>query len=318
MSFARSMPCWSGKVVTWAVMLTVWVCTPFAGENRAMSSARKAPLWSVHTSPSDLVNGSPVLMRVTAPTRLKSLSGSWLGHEIVFEQDGGSWLALAGVSLETRPGSYSLLLTGATASGSPVSFRRSFAVGRAKYPLVQLTVSRQFTEPSAEQQAQIKQDQEVKQKAFSGTSPQREWSGRFSPPVTAPVSDVFGTRRVFNGATKSVHQGLDYRVPPQTPVAAVNAGTVVLAQPLYFEGNCVVLDHGQGLLTLYLHLAELKVKQGERVERGQVIGFSGATGRATGPHLHVAVRWQGTYLNPAVLLALPLPELAAKTSRAPE
>lgn len=318
MSFARSMPCWSGKVVTWAVMLTVWVCTSFAGENRAMSSARKAPLWSVHTSPSDLVNGSPVLMRVTAPTRLKSLSGSWLGHEIVFEQDGGSWLALAGVSLETRPGSYPLLLTGATASGSPVSFRRSFAVGRAKYPLVQLTVSRQFTEPSAEQQAQIKQDQEVKQKAFSGTSPQREWSGRFSPPVTAPVSDVFGTRRVFNGATKSVHQGLDYRVPPQTPVAAVNAGTVVLAQPLYFEGNCVVLDHGQGLLTLYLHLAELKVKQGERVERGQVIGFSGATGRATGPHLHVAVRWQGTYLNPAVLLALPLPELAAKTSRAPE
>ena len=318
MSFARSMPCWSGKVVTWAVMLTVWVCTSFAGENRAISSARKAPVWSVHTSPSDLVNGSPVLMRVTAPTRLKSLSGSWLGHEIVFEQNGGSWLALAGVSLETRPGSYPLLLTGATASGSPVSFQRSFAVGRAKYPLVQLTVSRQFTEPSTEQQAQIKEDQQIKQKVFHETSPDREWSGRFSAPVSAPVSDVFGTRRVFNGATKSVHQGLDYRVPPQTPVAAVNAGTVILAQPLYFEGNCVVLDHGQGLLTLYLHLAELKVKDGERVERGQVIGLSGATGRATGPHLHVAVRWQGTYLNPAVLLALPLPELAAKTSRAPE
>jgi murein DD-endopeptidase MepM/ murein hydrolase activator NlpD len=300
------------------VVLTVGVCTALAGGNSATSSARKASAWSVRTNPSDLVNGSPVLMRVTAPTRLKSLSGSWLGHEIVFEQNGGSWLALAGVSLETRPGSYSLVLSGATASGSPVSFRRSFAVGQAKYPLVQLTVSRQFTEPSPEQQAQIKQDQQIKQKAFSETSPDREWSGPFSAPVSAPVSDVFGTRRVFNGATKSVHQGLDYRVPPQTPVAATNAGTVILAQPLYFEGNCVVLDHGQGLLTLYLHLAELKVKDGERVERGQLIGLSGATGRATGPHLHVAVRWQGTYLNPAVLLELPLPQLKAKTSRAPE
>jgi murein DD-endopeptidase MepM/ murein hydrolase activator NlpD len=87
-----------------------------------------------------------------------------------------------------------------------------------------------------------------------------------------------------------------------------------LARPLYFEGNCVVLDHGQGLLSLYLHLSEIKVKEGERVERGQVLGLSGATGRATGPHLHIAVRWQGVYLNPAALLALRVPESQAKLS----
>jgi murein DD-endopeptidase MepM/ murein hydrolase activator NlpD len=87
----------------------------------------------------------------------------------------------------------------------------------------------------------------------------------------------------------------------------MNDGTVLLARPLYFEGNFVVLDHGQGLLTLYLHLSEFKVNEGERVKRGQVIGLSGGTGRATGPHLHVAVRWQGTYLDPASLLRLRLP-----------
>jgi murein DD-endopeptidase MepM/ murein hydrolase activator NlpD len=76
---------------------------------------------------------------------------------------------------------------------------------------------------------------------------------------------------------------------------------------LYFEGNCVVLDHGQGLLTLYLHLSEIKVKQGERIAAGQEIGRSGGTGRATGPHLHFAVRWQGVYLNPATLPSLKLP-----------
>ena len=176
-----------------------------------------------------------------------------------------------------------------------------------KYPEVKLTVSKQYTAPSPEQLEIIKQDQEIKHKAFAEITPEREWSGKFAAPVDAPVSDVFGTRRVFNGVTKSVHQGLDFRVPPATPVFAINAGKVILARPLYFEGNCVVLDHGQGLLTLYLHLSELKVKEGDSVKRGQEIGLSGATGRATGPHLHLAVRWQGAYLDPAVLLRLSLP-----------
>jgi murein DD-endopeptidase MepM/ murein hydrolase activator NlpD len=123
---------------------------------------------------------------------------------------------------------------------------------------------------------------------------------------------------VFNGATKSVHQGLDYRVPPGTPITAVNRGTVILARPLYFEGNCVVIDHGQGLLTLYLHLSELKVKEGDKVERGTEVGLSGATGRATGPHLHLAVRWQGVYLNPAALLKLRLPATESRSARTRE
>jgi murein DD-endopeptidase MepM/ murein hydrolase activator NlpD len=76
---------------------------------------------------------------------------------------------------------------------------------------------------------------------------------------------------------------------------------------LYFEGNLVVVDHGQGLQTLYMHLSELKVKEGDRVRRGQVIGLSGGTGRATGPHLHVAVRWQDTYVDPSALMRLHLP-----------
>ncbi len=138
-------------------------------------------------------------------------------------------------------------------------------------------------------------------------SPEREWLGNFLPPVSAPISDVFGTARVFNGNVQSVHQGLDFGVPAGTPVAALNAGTVLLAQMLFFEGNCVVLDHGQGLLTIYMHLSKFDVKEGEHVKRGQQIALSGGTGRATGPHLHVAVRWQGIYLDPAILLKLSLP-----------
>jgi murein DD-endopeptidase MepM/ murein hydrolase activator NlpD len=295
----------------WALVLALGAATVLAGsaQEKAPSTSKVASSMSVTTTPAHLVNGGPVFFRVTASQPLRSLKGRWLGHDVVFDHGNGkTWFLLAAVSLETKPGMVSLDLEGNTESGETVSFRQNVVVGKAKYPVVQLTVSKQFTEPNPQQQATIKQDQEIKHKTFSQSSPEREWSGRFVPPVNAPISDVFGTRRVFNGATKSVHQGLDYRVPPATPVNAINTGTVILAQPLYFEGNCVTIDHGQGLLSLYLHLSELKVKEGDKVERDQEIGLSGATGRATGPHLHIAVRWQGVYLDPAALLTLNLPD----------
>lgn len=273
------------------------------------------PAWLLRVTPQKVVNGAPVLVAVTAPATLNSLTGTFLGHDLIFDHSTGrNWFVVAGVSLETKPGKYPLKLAGATASGEKIQFERTLLVSAAKYPTVKLTVSKEFTAPSPEQQQKIKADQEVKHDIFSRISPEREWSGSFAPPVNAETSDAFGTRRIFNGVTKSVHQGLDYRVGPDTPVSAVNRGTIILARPLYFEGNCVVIDHGQGLLSLYMHLSELKVKEGQQVERGTPIGLSGATGRATGPHLHLAVRWQGVYLNPAALLKLPLPDTPSKAA----
>ena len=102
------------------------------------------------------------------------------------------------------------------------------------------------------------------------------------------------------------HQGLDYRAAAGTPVAAMNSGRVVLARELFYEGGFVVIDHGQGLLTLYLHLSQIQATEGQMVKKGETVGLSGATGRVTGPHLHIGVRWQGVYLNPETLLTLDL------------
>ena len=271
--------------------------------------------WTVRAQPARLVNGGPVLFQVKSPQKLESLTGKWLGHEVSFSFDAKSrmWFALAGVSLETTPGSYALELTGETQAGkSPsttITFNRKLTVARANYPKIKvsLSVESKFTEPSPEQQKQIEEGQAVKKDYLNRVTPEREWSGSFSQPAEAEISDVFGSQRIFNGKTSSPHLGLDFRVPSGTPVAAMNDGTVLLARPLYFEGNFVVLDHGQGLLTLYLHLSEFKVKEGDQVKRGQIVGLSGGTGRATGPHLHVAVRWQGTYLDPGPLMRLNLP-----------
>ena len=280
-----------------------------------LTTSAHAATWSVKNEPARLVNGSPVLITVKPPVPLTSLNGTLLGHSFSFAFDpkSKSWFALAGINLETAPGKYPLLLSGESAVSKPsraagkLSFTRSLTVTRAKYPKIELSVEKKFTEPSPEEIKQIEEAQKVKKEYLSRVSLEKEWTGKFAAPADAAISDVFGTQRIFNGVAQSPHQGLDFRVPTGTPVAAMNEGTVLLARPLYFEGNFIVLDHGQGLLTLYLHLSEFKVKEGDLVTRGQIIALSGGTGRATGPHLHVAVRWQGTYLDPAALITLPLP-----------
>jgi murein DD-endopeptidase MepM/ murein hydrolase activator NlpD len=276
---------------------------------RRRTKAAAAKTWSVRWQPTHVVNGAPLFLRVTAPAALESLSGNWLEHEVFFSLDvvNKTWYGIAGSSLQTRPGSYVLKLEATTTSGKEITFERKITIRAATYPRTVIQVAKQYTEPSPEQLQKVSQDSSLKQEAFRRVNPEREWSGNFHPPVEATISGVFGTQRTFNGKVQSVHQGLDYAVPSGTPVAAVNSGTVLLARPLYFEGNCVVLDHGQGLLTLYMHLSEIKVKEGEKIERGEEIGLSGGSGRATGPHLHLAVRWQGIYLNPATLLRLNLP-----------
>ena len=280
-----------------------------ASEVPAAKSNVKAAELSVHWQPTAPVNGSPIILRVTSQQRLTSLSGKWLGHEVFFSSDshGKLWYGFAGASLETRPGSYPLELNATTSSNKDISFQKRIRISKGHYHSIAASVPKQYTEPNSEQVHKIGEDKTFKEHAFAHVTPEQEWAGSFRPPVKAQISDVFGTSRTFNGKVQSTHQGLDYAVPEGTPVAAVNAGTVLLARPLFFEGNCVVLDHGQGLLTLYMHLSKIEVKEGDHVTTGQTIAVSGGTGRATGPHLHVAVRWQGVYLNPATLLSLKLP-----------
>lgn len=273
------------------------------------ASSQTASGWTFQMQPAHIVNGSAILFQVTTPKTVSRLSGSWLGHELAFSFDlhQKCWMALAGAALETKPGDYSLQIHAETSAGRAMMHEQRVRIHQQRYPRVILTVPGKYTAPSPEDLRQIEQDKVIKGKAFQTTTPEREWRGAFARPAQAEISGIFGVQRVFNGSVQSTHQGLDFRVPTGTPVSAVNSGRVILAQPLFFEGNCVVIDHGQGLLTLYLHLSKIEVKEGDVVRTGQQIGLSGGTGRATGPHLHLAVRWQGVYLDPATLLSIRIP-----------
>lgn len=138
----------------------------------------------------------------------------------------------------------------------------------------------------------------------------RQGTPRFSLPLGAPLEkmppgDRFGAKRIINGEPRSPHTGADYAVPQGTPVLAVEDATVALAGEFFFSGNAVFLDHGNGLISMYFHLHEMFVQQGDEVSRGRPIGTVGSTGRSTGPHLHFGIRWQGERVDPALLLGGP-------------
>ncbi|QNI35643.1 M23 family metallopeptidase [Edaphobacter albus] len=266
---------------------------------------------SVSWTPETLVNGSPCLFAIKA-RQATSITGNWQGHSLEFfkaKDKPDTWYALAGVDVGTKSGNYDLTVEMIQGDSSQ-TIHRTISVTPAPYKEIPLTVPEKYVKPDTTAQQKIAADQEIKNKAFAGSEDYPVWIGRFSPPLhSAPRTDSFGTRRLFNGSLASIHRGLDYRAKTGTPVMATNNGRVVLARSLYYEGNCVIIDHGLGLMTLYMHLSKFKVKEGQRVKRGQIIALSGGTGRATGTHLHLSVRWHGEYLDPARLFALSLPTL---------
>jgi len=262
---------------------------------------------AVTLAPAEVVAGSPELIRVNAADAA-GVEGEWLGHKLQFfrRRDGQTWFALAGVDVEGAVGASTLRMNARLASGGARDLSQTVDIQPANYRTGSLTVAPKFVEPSPKALQRIKAEQALKEKVFAASAAEPLWTGSFRAPVAAQPTDSFGTRRTFNGKLASIHKGMDFRAATGTPVQAGNGGVVVLARPLYYEGNCVAIDHGLGLFTISMHLSRIDVKEGQRVAGGDMVGLSGATGRVTGPHLHWAVRWRDAYLDPAKLLKLDL------------
>jgi hypothetical protein len=274
---------------------------------------------SVTLTPAIVESGSPELIRVHAAHPLTKIEGEWLGHKVLFFNGpgGNSWFALAGVDVEAPAGPSSLKIT-ACSQEKPRDLSMTVEIHPAHYRTTTITVEPKFVEPGPEDKKLIEAASKAKEAAFAAAENDGAkdplWSGNFQAPVKAAATDSFGTRRVFygktgNGKLASIHKGTDFRASTGTPVLAGNSGTVILAQKLFYEGNCVMVDHGLGLMSISMHLSRIDVKPGQQVTRGQILGLSGATGRVTGPHLHWAIRWQGVMLDPVKLLHLNLNNL---------
>lgn len=163
--------------------------------------------------------------------------------------------------------------------------------------------------PSAADLKRIRAEQALIDGARGRDSPREGYAADWVWPVTGVISGVYGSRRVLNGKPRRPHYGVDIAAPAGTPIRAPAAGVVTLAHPdMYFSGHTVILDHGHGVTSTLIHMSEMHIETGDEVARGDVIGAVGATGRATGPHLHWGVNWFDTRLDPALLV----PEMPAE------
>lgn len=207
---------------------------------------------------------------------------------------------LLGVDLDARPGREQVLVrrSGGGEERLPVTIiKRAFPEERLTLPPAMVT-------PPAELEERILREQALAAEVYRTSAAGKLWDRAFTRAVDQKAAGNFGRRRILNGIRKSPHAGQDYSAPAGAPVRAVGGGTVRIARDFYYSGLTLLVDHGAGLVTQYLHLQEMLVGEGEAVTAGQVIGRVGSTGRATGPHLHLGARLFEQRVDPESLWAL--------------
>ncbi|MCQ4272653.1 peptidoglycan DD-metalloendopeptidase family protein [Pseudomonas kuykendallii] len=221
---------------------------------------------------------------------------SYLGKPVLVVKEDNRWIAIVGIPLSAKPGAQSLRLEG---SGRTLAFQ----VGAKHYKEQRITLknTRQVN-PLAEDLIRIDRELAEQNRAYDNFAARQPSNLLFDKPVDGPLSSPFGLRRFFNGEERNAHSGLDFAVPAGTPIKAPAAGKVTLVGNLFFNGNTVFVDHGQGLISMFCHLSKIDVKVGDEVPRGGVVGRVGSTGRATGPHMHWNVSLNGVRVDPAIFI----------------
>lgn len=255
----------------------------------------------VRLHPSTVVDGGTAVLHWQGPAPAVALV-RFMEQVVYLYPDPAGAVALLPVPLGTPGGTYPVAGVAIDNHGRSTFFRRDLTVAQQERPLEKLTLPETMVSPREPAViARIEREAERLRTLFSATS-ERLWD-RFMRPVEDPVSSMFGKRRLLNGKPRAPHSGTDFRSPAGTPVKAFSTGRVVLVDDLFYTGNTVILDHGEGLYSVYAHLSATLVAPGDLTPVGTVIGRVGSTGRSTGPHLHLSVRLLATRVDPLLLLA---------------
>jgi murein DD-endopeptidase MepM/ murein hydrolase activator NlpD len=238
---------------------------------------------------------------VVLPEQPQTPRASYRDHPLlVIREDGERWIAIVGIPLDVKPGVERITL----ADGRALTFE----VGRKEYLAQHITLrDQQQVTPDPAHQRRIQRELAEQLEAYKVFSPRQPSNLYLDRPVNGRLSSAFGLRRFFNGQERNPHSGLDFAVPTGTPIKAPSAGQVILVGDYFFNGKTVFLDHGQGLISMFCHLSAIDVKVGDEVPRGGHVGKVGATGRATGPHLHWNVSLNNARVDPAIFIGAFMP-----------
>jgi murein DD-endopeptidase MepM/ murein hydrolase activator NlpD len=247
-----------------------------------------------------------VTVRETEPVKLAWLRFQGNKYAAARRKERTELLALIGIDLNQEPGTFALKLSLIFGDGRRAERERAITIKPKEFPVEKLWVEEKFVTPPPEVRERIARESDLLKTVYEIFTPQWLGSGKFIVPTEGEVNSNFGKRRIFNNKPRSPHSGVDISSPLGTPVHASNSGRVVLAADLYFAGQTVIIDHGLGVFSLYLHFSRIMTERGNFVEKGDVIGEVGATGRVTGPHLHWGARILDCRVDPLALVRLEL------------
>ena len=217
---------------------------------------------------------------------------------LVQQSKNNKWQALVGIPLNTKPGTYFIEVKGLSTQYI------SFIVKGKNYKKQYITLIKQkeqYVHPLNQHIQRIQKERKILSKTITEFSDKKPHNS-FIPPISGKTTSEFGLQRVFNMQPRRPHSGLDFAAKKGTKIVAPMDAKVILVGYFFFNGRAVFLDHGQGLITAYIHLSKIKVKQGDTIKQGEVLGLVGQTGRTTGPHLHWSVYLTSTAINPKLLL----------------
>ena len=254
--------------------------------------------------------GQVLLIKVPIAEEASDVKGTLLDRTIPFFREMRSgeppgYLGLVGIDMQDAPGTYELVVN--IKNGEQQARRLSYHVliTKEKFAVEHLKLPKDKVDLDDKMLARWKTEQEQVRQALADNSALRLWHSGFVEPVNGKRTGIFGSVRIMNGQPRNPHNGEDIGAPLGTDVVATNDGVIRLTVDHVFSGRGVFVDHGLGFYSMYFHLSEILVKDGDLVKAGQLIGKVGATGRATGPHLHWGVKLNGARVNPYALLDLP-------------
>jgi len=266
-----------------------------------LSSCMTVKGLEVDFSDSRLAQGELALVHLKGPVSGAPISGNFKGGETIIvksKKGRGAW-AIVAADLESEPSTYYIIF-----KKGEKKISTSLRIVSGEFGTDRITLPPEMVEFDKKTLARIKREKETLNAVLAASSKRRLWSGPFIMPLKGRISGAFGQRRILNGSPRSPHGGLDIAAPAGRPIVAAGGGRVAYVGKFFFYGNFVVLDHGLGLSTLYAHMSSTLVKKGQLVKVGQPLGRVGATGRATGPHLHFAVRVGKARVSPTGFIGL--------------
>jgi murein DD-endopeptidase MepM/ murein hydrolase activator NlpD len=261
-----------------------------------------ASAFEVVAEPVTLRPGDPFVVKVLSnphepEARVEGVGGAGLNFAPCGE---GCFIAVGAVALDAEPGELKV-----TVRAGGESRTLSIMVEEVNFPIQHLTLPESQVTLGPEDEERAEREAEALRAAWSRVT-ERLWDGGFIMPLDNGFSTAFGVKRIINGHKESVHRGVDIRGSHGEEVRAANRGVVVLVLDTFYGGNTLVLDHGLGVFTIYMHMSAVKVMKRELLSKGDVIGLVGSTGRSTGPHLHYGVKVGGASTNPVSMAGLQL------------